>query len=248
MNPATTAGDASMLFSIQNAEQIAGRKLPGDQMGYVKENLVPSLRVAPYLGSYYLPVKGKEGSPLKDPRVPQALSMVIDRGDAAKKLLEEAGVAPGSLTVELLYNTSENNKDTMAAVADAFSTIGVKGELNEVEGATHFNYLREDGPYDIARAGWIGDYNDLQNFIFLFGSGINFNYAQWSNTDCDALVAKAAGITDLGERAKVLAEAETLFRENVPAFPILYYASRALLAPSSKAMRTICGPWPIISW
>ncbi len=251
--------------------------VPGEQMGYVKENLASSLRVAPYLGTYYLPVKGKEGSPLKDPRVRQALSMVIDREfladqvwqstmlpgyslvppgivnyvenppmlpykdmdmldreDAAKKLLEEAGVAPDSLTVELRYNTSENNKNTMAAVADAFSTIGVKAELNEVEGATFFNYLREDGAYDIARAGWIGDYNDPQNFIFLFGTGINFNYAKWSNADYDALVAKAAGITDLGERAKVLAEAETLFLENVPAIPILYYSSRALVAPEVK--------------
>lgn len=251
--------------------------VPGEQMDYAKTNLADALRIAPYLGSYYLPVKGAPDSVLKDKRVRQALSMVIDRDfladqvwqgtmlpgyslvppgivnyvdpapqlpykdtdlldreDEARKLLEAAGVTDGSLTVELLYNTSENNKNTMAAVADAFATIGVKATLNETEGATYFNYLREDGPFDIARAGWIGDYNDPQNFIFLFGTGINFNYAKWSNADYDALVAKAAGITDLAERAKVLAQAEEIFLDEVPAIPILYYSSRALVSPKVK--------------
>lgn len=244
-----------------------------EQMDYVKTNLADNLRIAPYLGVYYLPVKGAADSKLKDPRVRRAISMVIDREfladqvwrgtmlpgyslvppgivnyvenppvmaykdmdildreDEAKKLLEEAGVAEGSLTVELRYNTSENNKNTMAAVADNLSAIGIKGELNEVEGASYFNYLREDGPYDIARAGWIGDYNDPQNFLFLFGTGISFNYAKWSNPDYDALIAKAASITDLKARADVLAEAEVMFLENVPAIPILYYSSRALVS------------------
>ena len=248
--------------------------VPGEQMDYVKEKLADSLRIAPYLGTYYLPVKGKEGSPLKDPKVRQAISMVIDRDflasevwqdtmlpgwslvppgivnyvenppvlpykdqdpldreDAAKKLLEEAGVAEGSLSVELLFNTSENNKNTMAAVADAVSAIGIKATLNETEGATYFNYLREDGPYDIARAGWIGDYNDPQNFLFLMQSGVSFNYPKWSNADYDALMAKAAVTADLGERAKIMAEAEQIFLDNVPAIPILYYSSRALVSP-----------------
>lgn len=245
-----------------------------EQMDYVKTNLADALRIAPYLGTYYLPVKGADGSPLKDPRVRRAISMVLDRDfiadqvwqgtmlpgwslvppgivnyvdpapmmsykdmdpldreDEAKKLLAEAGVAEGSLTVELRYNTSENNKNTMAAVADALSTIGIRGELNEVEGATYFNYLREGGAYDIARAGWIGDYNDPQNFLFLFQTPVNFNYPRWSNADYDALIAKAAVTTDLAERAGILAEAEVIFLDNVPAIPILYYSSRALVSP-----------------
>lgn len=156
---------------------------------------------------------------------------MLDREDAAKALLAEAGVAEGSLSIELLYNTSENNKNTMAAVADALSNIGITATLNETEGATYFNYLREDGPYDIARAGWIGDYNDPQNFLFLFQTGVSFNYAKWSNPDYDAIMAKAATTSDLTERAAIMAEAEALFLENVPAIPILYYSSRALVSP-----------------
>ncbi len=54
--------------------------VPAEQMDYVKKNLANEFRLAPYLGVYYLPVKGKTAdSKLKDPRVRQAISMAIDR-------------------------------------------------------------------------------------------------------------------------------------------------------------------------
>ena len=248
--------------------------VPGEQMSYVKANLTDALRIAPYLGTYYLPVKGADGSPLKDARVREAISLVIDRDfianevwqgtmlpgyslvppgivnyvdnppmlpyagedildreDRARELLAEAGVAEGSLTVELRYNTSENNKNTMAAVADALSNIGINATLNEVEGASYFNYLREGGAYDIARAGWIGDYNDPQNFLFLLTSGVPFNYPRWSSEEYDALLAKAAVTLDLAERGELLAEAERIMLAEQPSIPILYYSSRALVSP-----------------
>ncbi|MDB6453094.1 peptide ABC transporter substrate-binding protein [Falsirhodobacter sp. 20TX0035] len=247
--------------------------VPAEQMDYVKANLADSLRIAPYLGTYYLPVKGAEGSPLKDARVRKAISMAIDRdfiaeevwagtmlpsyklvppgianydGDAvtvdyadedlfdreddAKALLEEAGVAPGSLTVELRYNTGENHKNTMAAIADMLTNIGINARLNEVEGTTYFNYLREDGPFDMARAGWVGDYNDPQNFLMLYESGVAFNYSRWSNADYDAALDKAATTMDLGERAEILAGAEQTLLDDQAIIPILAYSSRALVA------------------
>ncbi|WP_062762780.1 peptide ABC transporter substrate-binding protein [Falsirhodobacter sp. alg1] len=247
--------------------------VPGEQMDYVKANLADALHVSPYLGTFYLPIKGAEGSPLKDARVRKALSMAIDRDfiaeqvwagtmlpsytlvppgisnyvdggitvdyadtdlfdreDEAKELLEEAGVAPGSLTIELRYNTSENNKNTMAAVADMLKNIGVNATLNEVEGTTYFNYLREGGQFDVARAGWIGDYDDPQNFLMLYTSDTPFNYPRWKNPDYDALMAKAAATTDLTERANVLSDAEKLLLDQQPIIPILSYSSRALVA------------------
>jgi oligopeptide transport system substrate-binding protein len=247
--------------------------VPAEQMDYVKKNLAAEFRLAPYLGVYYLPVKGKSAdSKLKDPRVRQAISLVIDREfiaeqvwqgtmlpgysmvppgianyvqdapkldysddmlereDKARELLAEAGVAEGSLSVELLYNTSENNKNTMAAIADQIGNIGIKATLNETEGATYFNFLREDGPFDIARAGWIGDYNDPQNFLYISQGNVSFNYSKWKNETYDGLMAKAEKTIDLGERAGVLAEAEKVLLAEMANIPILYYSSRALVA------------------
>lgn len=246
-----------------------------EQIDYVRANLGDQFRLAPYLGTYYLPVKGADGSPLKDARVRKAISMaldrefladqvwrgtmlpgyslvppgignyvetppeldfkdmdILDREDEAKRLLEEAGVAPGSLTVQLNYNTSENHRNTMAAVADQLGSIGINATLNEMEGSSYFNYMRDDGAFDMARAGWIGDYNDAQNFLYLAQSGVSFNYSRWSNPDYDAIMARAADTLDLSERAKILAEAETMFLENEPFIPVLYYSSTALVADS----------------
>lgn len=248
--------------------------VPAEQMAYMRENLGDQLRIAPYLGTYYLPIKTTKPV-LEDARVRRAISMVLDREfiaeqvwqetmipaysfvppgianyvaeedapfleyrdmdpldreDAAIALLEEAGIAPGSFSMELRYNSSENNRNTMAAIADMLSNIGISATLNEMEGAGYFNYLREDGDFDMVRAGWIGDYNDPQNFLFLFESGTSFNYPRWSNEEYDSLMRAAAETTDLDARAEILAEAERLFLEEVPAIPILYYSSRALVS------------------
>jgi oligopeptide transport system substrate-binding protein len=52
------------------------------------------------------------------------------------------------------------------------------------------------GDFDLARAGWIGDYSDPQNFLFLFESdNLGFNYPRWSNAEYDALMEKAETTT-----------------------------------------------------
>ena len=265
---------ASCMRRFEAKEVQVCSDVPSEQMDYVKSKLAKEFRMAPYLGSYYLPVKGKTAdSKLKDPRVREAISMAIDREfmaeqvwqgtmlpaysvvppgianyveggvkaeyagedmlereDKAKALLKEAGVEPNTLSIELLYNTSENHKNTMAAVADMLKNIGIKATLHETEGATYFNFLREDGPFDIARAGWIGDYNDPQNFLFLTQSDVSFNYSKWVNKDYDALMAKAEVTTDLKARAEILADAERLLLKETAVIPVLYYSSRALVS------------------
>jgi oligopeptide transport system substrate-binding protein len=246
--------------------------VPAEQMTYMKETLPDNLRIAPYLGTYYLPVKVAKEK-VADPRVRQAISMVIDRDfianevwqgtmlpayslvppgisnyvenpprlpyaeddlldreDAAIALLEEAGVDPATLQIELRYNSSENHKNTMASIADMLSNIGITATLTEMEGTGYFNYLREGGDFDIVRAGWIGDYNDPQNFLFLNESGVSFNYPGWSNEDYDAKMRAAAETTDLAARAAILAEAEAIYIAEIPSIPILFYSSRALVS------------------
>jgi oligopeptide transport system substrate-binding protein len=61
-------------------------------------------------------------------------------------------------------------------------------------------------------------------------SGVSFNYPGWSNEEYDSKLRAAAETTDLAARAAILAEAEQIFLDNVPALPILYYSSRALVS------------------
>lgn len=253
---------------IQTCSDVAA-----EQMDYVKKTFGAQLHVAPQLGSYWLDIKGKDGSPLKDPRVKRAISIAIDRDfiasevwrgtmlpsyslvppgidnyvsggvkqdfadtdifdreDEARALLKEAGVAPDSLTLELYYSTSENHKNVMAAVADMLKNIGIKAKLNEMDGSTYFSFLREDGDFNLARDGWIGDYSDPQSFLFLYQTGNAFNYPKWSNKTYDSLMEKAAITTDLKARADILADAERLLLKEQVIIPLLTYASRALVS------------------
>ena len=122
----------------------------------------------------------------------------------------------------------------MAAIADMLKDIGINATLDEVDGTTYFNYLEQKGMFDIARDGWVGDYNDPNSFLSLFTSDSYFNYAQWSNKDYDALMMKSAITADLGERAKILTNAEKILLQDGAAIPLLYYSSTALVADKVK--------------
>lgn len=167
--------------------------------------------------------------------LPYAEDDILDREDAAKALLAEAGVAEGALSVELRYNTSENNKNTMTAIGDMLKNVGISSTIVEMEGTGYFDYMKQDGDFDITRAGWIGDYSDPQNFLFLFESqNLGFNYPRWANADYDALMQKAAKTNDLDERAGILKDAETLLLKELPIIPILYYSSGSLVSEKLK--------------
>lgn len=267
---------ANCLRRFEAGEVHSCSDLAYEQLDYMKEKLGDQVRIAPYLGTYYLPVKVKKEK-LADPRVRQAISMIIDRDfladeiwhgamlpgysivppgianypnpvfleykdtdildreDAAKKLLEEAGVKPGTMSVELRYNTSENHKNTMTAIADMLKNIGISATLFEMEGTGYFDYMKQDGDFDITRAGWIGDYSDPQNFLFLFESAnLGFNYPRWSNAEYDAAMKKAGETADLNKRAEYLRQAEEIFLKELPAIPVLYYGSGALVSSKLK--------------
>jgi oligopeptide transport system substrate-binding protein len=161
---------------------------------------------------------------------------MLDREDEALALLADAGFGPDNpLTVEIRYNTSENHKNTAVAIADMWKPAGIEVELLNTDTKTHYAHLRDKGDYDVARAGWIGDYSDPQNFLFMVESdNEGFNYANYRNPDYDALMDEAARTTDLEARAAILYEAEEIFMRDLPFIPLLYYSSLSLVSDKLK--------------
>jgi oligopeptide transport system substrate-binding protein len=158
----------------------------------------------------------------------------IEREDEAKRLLAAAGFGPGGkkLTVQIRYNTTDNNRASAVAIADMWKQIGVETTFINTDTRTHFAHLRDKGDFDVARAGWIGDYSDPQNFLFLLQSdNPGFNYARWSNAEFDKLMKDAAAETDIAKRAAVLAQAEALVAREHPFVGLLFYSNRNLISP-----------------
>lgn len=108
--------------------------------------------------------------------------------------------------------------------------IGVKVELFNAEVKVHYADLKQ-GLFDVARAGWIADYNDAQNFLYLLESrtGAN-NYGRYANPEFDKLMLEAEVTADLEKRAQLMYQAESLAMADMPVIPIYHYVSKNLVA------------------
>ena len=111
-------------------------------------------------------------------------------------------------------------------------TLGVETSFINTDGAVHFAYLRDGGDFDIARYGWIGDYSDPQNFLFLVESdNKGFNYGKYNNPQFDDLMKnKAVNEIDLRKRAEFLAQAEQIFLKDLPWIPLMHYGTKHLIS------------------
>jgi len=158
---------------------------------------------------------------------------VLEREDEAKRLLASAGFGGGvPLQVEFRFNTTDNNRHTAEAIAEQWRAIGVETHFVETDFRTHFAYLREGGDFDVARYGWIGDYSDPQNFLFLFESdNAGFNIGKYRNPQFDALMKLATEELDLARRAAILREADSIVVRDEPWIPVLHYSTKNLVSP-----------------
>jgi oligopeptide transport system substrate-binding protein len=171
-------------------------------------------------------------------RTPPSLAgrdaLPIDQEDEARALLAEAGFGPGGkpLTVRYRFNTSDNNRNTAVAIAEMWRGLGVVTRLTYTDAKTHFAYLRDGRPFDVARISWVADYADPQNFLFLLqGDNDTLNPGRYANPAYDALMRAAAVETDLARRADLLFRAETLALADLPWIPVLHTRSKALISP-----------------
>lgn len=152
----------------------------------------------------------------------------------AKQLLEEAGYGPDNpLRLRLRYNTTDEHKKIAVAVAAMWRPLGVEVEMVNSEATVHYQTIAQ-GNFDVARAGWIADYNDAENFLTLLHTGVGNNYGAYSNPEYDKLMDQAAVTLDSEERRSLLQQAEQLAMNDFALIPMLYYVARNLVNPNIK--------------
>lgn len=152
----------------------------------------------------------------------------------ARMLYQKAGYDRGQpLTVELLYNTSDNHKKIAIAVAAMWKKVlGVKTRLRNEEWKVYLD-SRKKRDFQIIRAGWIGDYNDAYTFLSLFKSDVGqMNPSGYANAAYDTLIKKAESTTDPERRATLMQQAEAKLLEDLPFIPLYYYTTQHLVSPS----------------
>ncbi len=277
-----TKDTAAAIRRVEAGELQSNDDIPADQIKALKAKFGDQIKLAPFLGTYYLAINTTK-PPFNDVRVRQALSLAIDREflaeqiwgntmvpgysfvppgissygepayadykemtpdereEQAKILLAEVGYGPGkeTLKVEIRFNMTDNNRATVVAIAEQWKKLGIETTQIHTDAKTHFAHLRDGGDFDVARAGWIADYADPQNFLFLLESdAIGLNYARYKNPDYDDLMRRAAIETDADTRSKVLHAAETIFMHDLPYIPILYYGSKNVVSNKLQGWQT----------
>jgi oligopeptide transport system substrate-binding protein len=155
-----------------------------------------------------------------------------ERNAKAIALLAKNGYTPlNPLKVEILYNTSENHKKIAVAIQSMWKKIGVQATLVNQEWKVYLG-TRHDKQFQVARAAWIGDYEDPTTFLTLFLSDAgDQNDAGYNNPDYDKLVKDSALETDPAKRMKMLEQAEDIFLKDLPIIPIYHYTTKHLVSP-----------------
>ena len=156
---------------------------------------------------------------------------------AAKQALADAGYPDGAGFPKLSYLYNENT--THAAIAEALQNmwkqvLGIDVELRVSDWATVLQD-RRNGNFDIARNGWIADYNDPSTMLNLFISNSGNNDGKYNNPDFDAKMNASNLEQDPAKRNQLLHEAEDiLLGQDWALAPIYHYTITWAVNPALK--------------
>ena len=159
--------------------------------------------------------------------------------EKARELLAEAGYPNGEgfPTVEYTYNTDDKHKAIAEALQNMWQEVlGVTVTLSNQDWNV-FLESRKQGDYQIARNGWIADYNDPCSFLDMWYTDGGNNDAQYSNPEYDAQIDAAKATSNQEERMAAFHAAEDILIEQDSVLaPIYFYTQPYMLADDIQGM------------
>lgn len=160
------------------------------------------------------------------------------RQEEARRLLKEAGFTPERPLKFQFMHRGYDPTGTYAAVQADWKLIGVQATLIATETQIAYQNLRIRD-FEMGEAAWVADYNDPMNFLYLLDSKTGaHNYGGYNNPAFDALLAQANTEPDLGRRAELLRQAESMMLADIPIIPIYSYASSNIVNPRLTGWET----------
>jgi ABC-type oligopeptide transport system substrate-binding subunit len=163
------------------------------------------------------------------------------RLEEARHLFAEAGYSPAEpLTIELLYNASDNNRRIADAVIDMWKDAFGKGLVVTPVSTERTDYLqrRSRRQFQVVRAAWIGDYADATVFLNLMLSqeAPPRNDPGLKSAAYDELLNKAGTTNDPVQRIGYLEQAERVLLDEYAIIPIYHFATKSLVKSRVKGL------------
>jgi oligopeptide transport system substrate-binding protein len=158
--------------------------------------------------------------------------------EEARRLLAEAGYPDGRGMPEfsILVNKGMGHVPVAEMVMDQWKTrLGLRVRTEQMEFKVFQDRVRQ-GQYQVARAGWYGDYMDPNTFLDMFVTGGGNNETGWSSPDYDDLIGRAAREPDAAARMRLLARAEAILLAETPILPLYYYTTLVLVRPGLEGV------------
>ena len=152
----------------------------------------------------------------------------VDNYDAdlekAKSLLAEAGYPDGQGFPSFKYLTNDTayHKAVAEYLQSAWGELGLDMTIDIQEWKT-VTADRRAGNFDVARNGWVYDWDDPSNMINLLETGNGNNDGKYSNPEFDAAIEAARSTTDLSEHYDELHKAEQIMLDDAGCAPVAYY-------------------------
>ena len=142
----------------------------------------------------------------------------------AKAIIQEEYTDKGLAvpSFEYLYNTNTGHQAIAEALQNDWKEIGVNITIQSQEWGT-FLQTRKNHEFQIARNGWLNDYNDPIGMLDMFITGGGNNDGDWSNAEFDQLIKDIKGSSDAAVRFAKMHEAEDLLMGDWALSPIYYY-------------------------
>lgn len=151
--------------------------------------------------------------------------------DAAKEYLatglEELGLADASeLTINISINTSEAHSTIAQFIQEGWAqNLGINVNIDNTEWQVYLERLNVLD-FQVARMGWIADYNDASSFLDMYRTADSGNNdTGWENEEFKSLIDQASGEQDPAVRTDLQLQAEAIMVDEMPVIPLYYYTN-----------------------
>jgi oligopeptide transport system substrate-binding protein len=151
----------------------------------------------------------------------------------ARSLLNRSGYSERNpLHLKLYFNSNEAIRRTMIAIAGSWKqNLGVISELTSDEFRVFLAGRKDRSRWDVARLGWVADYDDPSSFLEILSLGNSQNDPEYSSASFNELILQSRVEPQTDKRIILLQSAEQVLLNDYPVIPLYFYRGLRLVKP-----------------